>query len=158
MPFLYRATPLTYMKDYSGQGASFRNGARWNRPRQAVLYFATNPSLARLEMANYIPTPRLTPKHYVLAQYWLEDHASIEVMSLSLPEDWDCYPYPMSTQRIGGDWLESARSLCLRVPSVSDVLQVDHCMVINPLHADIKLLSYVKHTTELYNPRAFVGI
>lgn len=157
MPYLYRVAPLEHIENYSGLGASYRNGARWNRPGQPVLYFATNPSLSRLEMANYIPSPRLVPATYVLAQYWLEDAAPVEEMNQPLPADWDAFPYPASTQRIGGDWLASRRTLGLRVPSVADLLMVDHCMVVNPLHPNIGMIKYVKHTAELYNIRAFTA-
>lgn len=157
MPYLYRALPKQYINDYSGRGGSYKNGARWNRPGQPVLYFATNPSLARLEMANYIPSPRLVPANFVLAQYWLDAAASVEEMNQPLPTDWDAFPYPASTQDIGGAWLASGRTLGLRVPSVADQLKVDHCMVLNPLHADIGLIKYVTHTDELYSARAFTA-
>lgn len=155
MPFLYRAVPLIYMKDFSGRGGSYREGARWNPPGFPVLYFATNPSLARLEMANYIPSPRLVPASFVLAEYWLEDSASVEEMSDPLPSGWDAFPYPISTQNIGREWLQSQRSVGFLVPSVVDPLMVDRCMVLNPLHKEIAQLNYVKHTAELFNPRAF---
>lgn len=157
MPHLYRALPVAYVEDYSGLGGSYKNGARWNRIGQPVLYFATNPSLARLEMANYIPSPRLVPARYVLAQYWLDDAASIEDMNHPLPSDWDAFPYPGSTQTIGGNWLASRRTLGLLVPSVADPMKVDHCMVVNPLHPDISMLKYMKHTAALYNARAFTA-
>lgn len=155
MPHLYRALPVTFIENYSGLGASYRNGGRWNKIGQPVLYFASNPSLARLEMANYLPSPRLVPANFVLAQYWLDDAASIEVWSDPLPADWNQFPYPASTQTVGAAWLASNRSLALKVPSVADPLQVDHCIIINPLHPELKLLSYIKHTGELYNTRAF---
>lgn len=157
MPYLYRVAPLARIEDYSGLGASYRNGARWNRPGQPVLYFGTNPSLARLEMANYIPSPRMVPATYVLAQYWLDDAAPTEEMNLALPADWDAFPYPDSTQDIGGNWLASRGTLGLLVPSVADKLMVDRCMVVNPLHPAIGMIRCVKHTDELYNVRAFTA-
>lgn len=157
MPYLYRALPLEQIENFSGLGGSYHNGARWNRRGQPVLYFATNPSLARLEMANHIPSPRLVPVNYVLAQYWLDAAAVVEELSQPLPPDWDVYPYPASSQLIGGDWLASRRSLGLLVPSVADPMKVDHCMVVNPLHSDISMLKYKKHTPEPYNTRAFTA-
>lgn len=152
---LYRVTNIDYMRNFEGRGASFQLGARWNLPMWPVLYFASSPSLAKLEFANYVSTPRHTPKNYVIAEYVIDHEVSVESFGGELPEDWDSYPYPKSTQAIGTEWLKSKRSLCLKVPSVADKLQVDHCYVVNPGHPEINKIRYRKHDTEIYNKRTF---
>jgi len=71
---LYRICPEQYLKNYTGLGASFKNGARWNNKGIPVLYFALSPSVAMLEMANYLPSPRFVPKSYCLGEYNLPNH------------------------------------------------------------------------------------
>lgn len=152
---LYRVTSTDYMRSFDGRGASFQLGARWNQAKLPVIYFASSPSLAKLEFANYVSTPRHIPKNYVIAEYVLDEGASVEIFFGDLPGDWDAFPYPSSTQAIGTEWLKSKRSLCLKVPSVADKLQVDHCYLVNPLHPEIDKIRYTKHDHEVYNKRAF---
>lgn len=154
---LYRAVPLAYAQNFSGRGQSYETGGRWNPPLFPVLYFATSPSLARMESANYHASPRLIPKSYVLAEYEVPDDVSLDNVPQPLPTGWDDYPYPTSTQAIGGKWLKAGLTLGLLVPSVTDNMGVDLCVVINPLHADITKLGYVRHVTGLFGPRAFSG-
>ena len=56
---LYRICPEAFLENYSGEGASFRSGGRWNQPGQRVLYFASSAAVAMLEVANYLPSPAL---------------------------------------------------------------------------------------------------
>ena len=99
---LYRITRIKYLENYTGRGGSFLNGARWNEPGIPVLYFATTPSVALLEMANYLPSPRLIPADYRLGIYHLPDNISISTLTTNnLPQDWSRYPYPSSTQVLG---------------------------------------------------------
>lgn len=151
---LYRIVPHEYAINFSGLGASYQDGARWNEPRLPVLYFALSPSVAMLEMANYFPSPRLVPKYYVLATYVLEDNAPIKE-SENLPQDWSEYPYPESTQKAGSDWLKSAESLGLLVPSCAVPAGLEKILIINPKHPDIDKLKLLTTSPNIYNCRAF---
>lgn len=51
------------------------------------------------------------------------------------PADWDRLPHPVSTQRIGTDWLERATSLALLVPSTVQRPSPWNVLV-NPMHPD----------------------
>ncbi len=73
---LYRICPERFLENYSGLGASFQDGARWNSKGYPALYFALSPATAMLEMANYLPSPRLVPADYRLG--------SVDVSFLSL--------------------------------------------------------------------------
>ncbi|MDD9984143.1 MAG: RES family NAD+ phosphorylase [Gammaproteobacteria bacterium] len=66
---LYRICHVRYLQDLRGLGASYRDGARWNEPGFPVVYFAETPSVAMLEMAHYLPSPRLVPPGYRLGVY-----------------------------------------------------------------------------------------
>ena len=63
---LYRICHVRYLEDLRGLGASYRDGARWNEPGFPIVYFAETPSVAMLEMAHYLPSPRLAPPGYRL--------------------------------------------------------------------------------------------
>jgi RES domain-containing protein len=156
---LYRICPERYLENYSGLGASYKDGARWNRPGQAVIYFAASPSTALLEMANYLPSPRLIPKNYRLGIYELDKNAAIHVLpDTQLPDDWACFPYPRSTQQIGKDWLDKCNELGLLVPSSAVPQGLEKILVVNPRHPDIRHLKLVSSISELFNKRTFTGL
>lgn len=155
---LFRITRIKYLENFSGKGGSFLNGARWNRPQLPVLYFATTPSVALLEMANYLPSPRLVPADYRLGIYHLPDSVSTKTVTMKeLPPDWSRYPYPSSTQQIGSSWLEAASSLVLFVPSVAVPAGLENIAVVNPTHPEIDRLQLSSVESNLYNDRAFRG-
>jgi RES domain-containing protein len=156
---LFRLTRIKYLENYTGRGGSFLNGARWNEPGIPVLYFASTPSVALLEMANYLPSPRLIPADYRLGIYHLPDTVSSQTLTLKqLPEDWSRYPYPLSTQKIGSQWLNEASRLILFVPSVAVAAGLENIAVVNLRHPEIDRLKLVSVESSLYNDRAFRGI
>ncbi|WP_036489051.1 RES family NAD+ phosphorylase [Myxosarcina sp. GI1] len=156
---LYRITRIKYLENYTGRGGSFLNGARWNEPGIPVLYFATTPSVALLEMANYLPNPRLIPADYRLGIYSLPDNISSKtVMVENLPSDWSRYPYPLSTQVLGSQWLNEGSSLILFVPSVAVPAGLENIAVVNPRHPEIDRLKLASVESSLYNDRAFKGL
>lgn len=156
---LFRITRIKYLENYTGRGGSFLNGARWNQSGIPVLYFATTPSVALLEMANYLPNPRLIPDDYRLGIYHLPDTVSSQTLTLNnLPQDWSRYPYPSSTQKIGSQWLNEGSSLILFVPSVAVPAGLENIAVINPRHPQINELRLSSVESSLYNDRAFKGL
>ena len=156
---LYRICPEKYLKNYTGLGASYQDGARWNKPGQAVLYFAASAATALLEMANYLPSPRLIPKSYRLGIYELDESALVsEFPNSRLPDNWAQFPYPRSTQQIGGNWLEQGSEFGLFVPSTAVPQGLEKILVANPHHPDVNALKLVSSTAELFNKRTFSGL
>jgi RES domain-containing protein len=156
---LFRITKTKYLENFTGRGSSFLNGARWNKPKIPVLYFASTPSVALLEIANYIPNPRLVPADYQLGIYQLPDSISSQTIKVKdLPPDWSQYPYPSSTQKIGSRWLNSNSSLILIVPSVAVPAGMENIIVVNPLHPEMNQLKLLFTESNLYNNRAFRGL
>jgi RES domain-containing protein len=156
---LYRIAPEVYLEDYRGLGASYRDGARWNRAGQPVLYFTLSAATALLEMANYLPSPRLIPDGYRLGIYEIPDELPLHILAEdSLPADWANYPYPVSTQGIGGAWLEKEEEVGLLVPSAAVSEGLEKILVINPLHPDCLKIRLIKSTPELFNKRTFSGL
>lgn len=156
---LYRICPELHLENYIGLGASYKDGARWNKPGQAVIYFAASAATALLEMANYLPSPGLIPESYRLGIYELDESAPTNIFPDSkLPNDWAQFPYPVSTQKIGGDWLDKCDEFGLFVPSSAVPLGLEKIMIANPRHPDIAYLKLVSSTPELFNKRTFSGL
>jgi len=156
---LYRICPEQFLENYSGLGASYQDGGRWNSKGHLVLYFALSPSTAMLEMANYLPSPRLVPDDYRLGIYELPDTVAIsDLPAEQLPNNWAVYPYPTSTQKIGDEWLSNGNAFALRVPSTAVPCGLEKIAVINPIHPDCKKIHLSELVTELYNLRSFSGI
>lgn len=117
---------------FGGEGARI-HGGRWNSKGRTVVYSSESISLAVLEQLVHVEDPAVLDAFVVVSATLGE--AAIEVLSpSSLPEDWRTYPAPPSTRRIGDDWLSEARSLALRVPSVTVRGQGNY--LINPAHPD----------------------
>ena len=156
---LYRITPECYLENYRGFGASYRDGARWNRAGQPALYFALSPATALLEMANYLPSPRLVPDSYRLGTYEVPDSLPVHILSDALlPSDWAEYPYPPSTHMIGGGWLDKGDEVALLVPSSAVPLGLEKIVVINPTHKECSKIELIDSTPDLYNRRTFSGV
>ena len=156
---LYRISPLPYLTDFHGRGASYLDGARWNQPGQPALYFAVSSATALLEMANYLPSPRLIPDNFHLGIYEAPDTAPFYTLPDSdLPDDWAEFPYPISTQTIGGEWLDQGNELGLLVPSAAVPEGLENIAVINPLHPACAEITLIKSTPDLYNKRTFSGL
>jgi RES domain-containing protein len=155
---LYRICPALYLEDYSGLGASYRDGARWNVQGIPVIYFATSASLAMLELANYLPSPRLVPANYRLGIYTLTGRVKVDTWRVEdLPEQWDAYPYPAATQQLGAVWLSSGKRVALRVPSAAVPGGLEKCVVINPRHSAINQLKLVDQKRDIYSTRIFAS-
>lgn len=156
---LYRICPERFLENYQGLGASYQDGARWNSPCHPALYFALSPATAMLEMANYLPSPRLVPADYRLGICELPDTITIDELSAKqLPNNWAVYPYPTSTQQLGDQWLGYGNSLALLVPSTAVSRGLEKIALINPAHPDCKNIRLMESVTELYNERSFSGI
>ena len=117
---------------FSGEGTRI-HGGRWNSKGRAVVYASESVSLAVLEQLVHVEDPAVLDAFVVVCATL--DGDAIEVLPpSSLPDDWRTYPAPPSTRRIGDAWLSEARSLALRVPSVT--VRGQHNYLINPAHPD----------------------
>ena len=153
---LYRIAPLLFLENYQGLGASYRDGARWNSPGIPVLYFASSASVAMLEMANYLPSPRLTPSSYRLGVYEFPEGVASDSMGIDeLPSEWNRYPYPVSTQRLGSIWLQAVENALLIVPSAAVPAGLESILTVNPQHPDSKALQLIASERQIYSERAF---
>lgn len=153
---LYRICSVEHLENYQGLGASYRDGGRWNEPGIPALYFAQAASVAMLEMANCLPSPRLVPAGYRLGIYAISGSPSMERWTLDdLPSGWDRFPYPLTTRRMGSDWLRHGTASLLVVPSTTVPGGLENMVLASPARLDaasIRLRAVHEH---LYDPRAF---
>lgn len=156
---LYRIGPGQYLENYGGLGASYQDGARWNSAGIPALYFALSPATALLEIANYLPSPRLVPDNYRLGVFQMSENISLdELAPEELPTDWAQYPYPSSTQIIGDSWLRDCNGVLLLVPSAAVSGGLEKIALFNPVHPDNTKITLIKTITDLFNQRVFSGI
>ena len=115
---------------FSGEGAR-RAGGRFNRPGTPVVYTSESLALAQLEILVNLPTDRLLASYVA---FWAElpDRWVATLDREELPEGWRDAPAPTSVRELGERWIESRRSLALRVPSA--VVPAEDNVLINPRH------------------------
>ena len=128
---------------FSGVGAAMEGG-RWNRPGTRVVYAAQTLSLAAIEKFVHLGDES-RPLSFV--SYRIEIPTGVRMESIELrdlPRDWKAVPAPRSTMDIGTDWAKEGRSAVLRLPSV--VIETEHNVLLNPLHADFRRLHVTRPT------------
>ena len=152
---LYRICPENLLENYSGRGASYQDGGRWNRAGLPVLYFACSASVAMLEMANYLRSPGLVPKSYRLGIFETGDTGYEQWGIEDLPAGWNDYPYPAATQALGSRWLQATTSALLLVPSAAIPAGLENIALVNPAHPDARQLKLVSVEKDIFNKRAF---
>ena len=153
---IYRICRVEHLENFNGLGASFANGGRWNEAGVPVLYFAESAGVAMLEMANYLPSPRLVPVTYRLGVYEVGSSVSMKSLSVGdLPIEWDEFPHSHWTRQKGTDWLLHGEETLLSVPSATVPGGLENIVLASPgrlASAGIRLVQAVK---DIYNPRAF---
>ena len=123
------ATPL------SGKGAALK-GARWNSVGVELIYTSQNRSLAMAEVAVHFTLATL-PIDYVIITIDIPENIAIKVVvEKELPINWMDFPHPVTTQKIGDDFVIENKYCVLKIPSV--VTKGDFNLLINPNHKDFK--------------------
>ena len=79
-------------------GAGYLDAGRWNEAGVPALYFAETASVAMLEMANYLPSPRLVPSSYRLGIF--------EVPEDTPTDRWPVADLPTASVMAGFDFSE----------------------------------------------------
>lgn len=130
---VYRLARASRRYDLSGYGA-FLVGGRWNLPGLAVLYTAEARSLAMLEVLVHLPAADLPTDMYLLTLEVPAGLSQEEIAAADLPADWQRLTQPHPTALLGHAWLQSRRTLALRVPSV--IVAQEHNLLLNPAHPE----------------------
>jgi RES domain-containing protein len=121
---------------FEGRGAE-RFGGRWNSRGIRMVYTANSQALAVLELLAHLNPPeilgryRLIPVEFDEAMVYAPDPKR-------LPADWKRRPVPRSTRALGDAWVESARLVVMRVPSV--IVPAERNYLLNPSHPEFRKL------------------
>ncbi len=130
---VFRLARERYALPLSGKGAAIK-GARWNSIGVEVIYTAQNRSLAMAEVAVHFTWATL-PDDYMMMTIMIPDHVKMQELSVDdLPDGWNQFPHPASTQKIGDRFVLENKYCLLKIPSV--VTQGDFNILINPNHDD----------------------
>jgi len=113
---------------YSGEGAR-RIAGRWHDKGDAVVYAAEHLSLAMLEKLVHFSGTLPAGQHYI--EITLPVGLPYEIVTPASLPGWDAASH-VASRPFGHDWVISARSAILLVPSV--VVANENNVVINPAH------------------------
>lgn len=131
----FRLSREIYASSLSGKGAALK-GARWNSAGIEMIYTAGNRSLAMAEAAVHF-TLATIPEDYMMVTHSVPDDIPLRKLKIAdLPSDWNIFPHPVSTQKIGDKFIHDNEFCALKIPSV--VARGDHHLLINPNHAEFK--------------------
>lgn len=133
---------------FSGEGAK-QYGGRWNSPGNPVVYTAESQSLAALEMLVHLESAEVLST-YVVFQVTF-DRSLVSDVSKPLPKQWDTEPCPRKVCLLGDEWLRSAKSAVLRVPSA--LIHSENNYLLNPRHERFHKIKIAKPEPFLIHPR-----
>jgi RES domain-containing protein len=115
---------------FDGEGSG-RYPGRWNSRGTRIVYCASCPSLAILEILAHLDgDSSLLFNAYCLIPAECPEGGVLSIGQL--PDDWRESPPPASTRAIGDAWVEDRSSLVHAVPSV--LAPVDQIFLVNPEH------------------------
>ena len=119
---------------FDGEGARLYGG-RWNSRGVPVIYCSSTTSLAVLEVFANVQRADLLATYVVISCSF--DASLVSPISpRQLPENWSQTPAPAELAVIGDEWIRSARSAVLAVPSA--IIEHEKNYLINPAHSDFK--------------------
>jgi RES domain-containing protein len=147
---LWRLSPGYHAdKALSGDG-SYRRGGRWSPPGIRVVYCADSRSLALVEVLANIRRPSLIrDQQWVLIR--LDVPENLIERPTRVPETWRETPYTTAPQAFGAEWVQSQRSVALRVPSV--VVPGEFNYLLNPAHPQFAKVKVGKPEPFPFDPR-----
>jgi Uncharacterized conserved protein len=145
----WRITKRRHSKTaFDGSGAR-RYGGRWNSPGVAVVYTAETQSLAVLEMLVHLDATALLQR-YVLIGVKIDKSLIRELDRSELPRNWSDSTCG-GLKNIGNDWVRSAGSVALRVPST--LVPSETNLLLNPRHSDFHRVVIGKPIPFWFDPR-----
>jgi len=132
----------------SGEGG-LRYSARWHTAGRPVVYLATSPAGAMIEVLVHLELSEDDlPAAYTLLK--IETSASVAIAELRVTrEDWKTNL--ALSRRLGDEWLKSGKTALARVPSA--ILPNTFNYLLNPLHHDAKHVRIAGSTGANFDPR-----
>jgi RES domain-containing protein len=130
--------------DLQGDGAR-RYGGRWNSPGRPVVYAASNPALAVLEVRVHFDLPlELLPDDYVLVTIDLGDLPIEKVAQM-----------PAVPRAFADLWLQEQRTPVLQVPSA--IVAESPNLLLNPAHPAAGVAYILETRRFVFDPRLWLA-
>lgn len=150
MPTVWRIVPEHRAANaFDGEGARLFGG-RWNSPGTRMVYTSDSRALAALEILIHLTPPTMTrPLHLIGVEIepdWIET-----IPNRKLPRHWASAIISPANKQLGDEWIRSARSPVLRIPSV--IIPEENNFLFNPSHPALAHLHLVRGTTFSLDPR-----
>ena len=134
---------------FTGAGGLYV-ASRWNHLGTVMVYTATSPALAALELFVNLE-PYEVPDDLLMAAEIPDDQ--IEQLELKLlPDDWRELNN-LACRDLGSGWVASGRSVALRVPSV--VVDGDWNLLLNPRHTEFSKIKFIMPKPFRFDGRMF---
>jgi RES domain-containing protein len=148
---VWRLFPARFRETaFSGIGGLYA-ARRWNHLGTLMVYCATSPALAALELFVHVE-PNQAPDDLLLGEATIPDNLVEQLDENSLPGDWRELNNPVC-RYLGSGWAASVRSLALRVPSV--VVDGDWNVLLNPLRVDFSKVEIAATKPFQFDKRMF---
>jgi RES domain-containing protein len=135
---VYRLAREKFANKLSGHGAAIK-GARWNPIGVELIYTAQNRSLAMAEVAVHFTLATLPDDYRMITIHIPDDVKFKQLNDHDLPNNWNEFPHPHATQKIGYDFIIENLFCVLVIPSV--VTRGDFNVLINPNHKDFSKIA-----------------
>jgi RES domain-containing protein len=125
--------------------------SRWNHLGTAMVYCATSPALAALELFVNLE-PNEVPDDLLMAAAEIPDDL-VESLNLDLlTSDWRDLNN-LACRDLGSGWADSGRSVALRVPSA--IVDGDWNLLLNPKHKDFRKIKLIAPKPFRFDGRMF---
>jgi RES domain-containing protein len=149
---VFRLSRKKYSTKLSGKGAALK-GARWNSPGIEIIYTASNKSLAMAEVAVHLTLATL-PSDYMMSTIFIPDYFEIKVVQeKELPKNWNSFPYQLTTQKFGDQFIIEKKYCLLKIPSA--ITKGDFNILINPNHPEFKKIKIMDSQPFPFDKRIF---
>jgi RES domain-containing protein len=145
-------TPEFSAADLSGGGAK-KTGGRWNSKGRSVLYASASIALATLQTLAHLGDSIAVRNAFLVRidtalAVWERRN---RLAPADLDPTWLAEPAGSATIALGDRWLDSAVAAVLEVPSV--IVPEESNLLINPAHADVRLIRAAVARQFIYDPR-----
>ena len=138
---------------FDGEGSRLFGG-RWSPPDTPVVYTSGTASLAALEYFVQLVAAQ-APDDLVLIPVEIPDDLPTQALGLAaLPPDWREYPAPDPLAQLGGEWVHTAATALLRVPSA--IVPHESNYLLNPSHRDFTRLRVAAPEPFSLDPRLWM--
>jgi RES domain-containing protein len=100
--------------------SSFTDGFRWNAPRTPIMYLSSNVQNAMLEIANYMPNPKMVNKLYEVAVFEFPELRLHSIEPTELTPTWNTTGHNIETQDLGMKYLSNDKDWDgIKIPSAT---------------------------------------